>query len=197
MQVFDLSGVSPQRVVESLPVGFNVETIFSYGNHLFLGTPTGMLIYSVENPVSPVWKSTITHAYGCDPVVVADDIAYVTVRSGNECGQEDNELIVIDVSDKEKPQRIKSYPMNGPKGLGIDNKTLFVCDNGLKVYDVTDVTAIDKHLIKHFSTGFDGYDVIPYNNVLMMIADDGIHQYDYSDLQNIVPISHIKINQSK
>ncbi len=87
--------------------------------------------------------------------------------------------------------------MNGRIGLRIDNKTLCVCDNGLKVHDVTDVTAIDKHLIKHFSTGFDGYDVIPYNNVLMMIADDGIHQYDYSDLQNIVPISHIKINQSK
>jgi hypothetical protein len=197
MQVFKLSGSLPERVVENLPVGFNVETIFSYGNHLFLGTPTGMLIYSVEDPVLPVWKSTITHAYGCDPVVVADDIAYVTVRSGNICGQNTNELIVIDVSDKVDPKLIESYNMTSPKGLGIDKKTLFVCDDGLKVYDVTDVTKIDEHLIKHFSAGFDGYDVIPYNNVLMMIADDGIHQYDYSDLTDIKEImgGYIRVNQ--
>lgn len=197
MQVFKLSGLLPERVVENLPVGFNVETIFNYGDHLFLGTPTGMLIYSVEDPLSPFWKSTITHAYGCDPVVVADDIAYVTVRSGNECGQNINELIVIDVSDKKNPEIIKSYNMTSPKGLGIDKKTLFVCDDGLKVYDVTDLTAIDKHLIKHFSNGFDGYDVIPYNNVLMMIADDGIHQYDYSDITDIKEIngSYIRVNQ--
>jgi len=199
MQVFKLSGLLPERVVENFPVGFNVETIFSYGDHLFLGTPTGMLIYSVEDPVSPVWKSTITHAQGCDPVVVSDDIAYVTIRSGNACGQEENELIVIDVSDKVEPKMIETYKMTSPKGLGIDRKTLFVCDDGLKVYDVTDVTTIDEHLIKHFSNGFDGYDVIPYNNVLMMIADDGIHQYDYSNLTDIKEIngSFIPVNQTK
>ncbi|MDD2382511.1 MAG: hypothetical protein PHV35_12520 [Mariniphaga sp.] len=199
MQVFKLSGLLPERVVENFPVGFNVETIFSYGDHLFLGTPTGMLIYSVEDPVSPVWKSTITHAQGCDPVVVSDDIAYVTIRSGNACGQEENELIVIDVSDKVEPKMIETYKMTSPKGLGIDRKTLFVCDHGLKVYDVTDVTTIDEHLIKHFSNGFDGYDVIPYNNVLMMIADDGIHQYDYSNLTDIKEIngSFIPVNQTK
>lgn len=198
MQVFDLSGSLPERVVENLPIGFNVETIFSYDDHLFLGTPTGMLIYSVEDPVSPVWKSTITHAQGCDPVVVSDDIAYVTVRSGNVCGQNTNELIVIDVRDKENPEMIKSYSMTSPKGLGIDQKTLFVCDDGLKVYDVKDVMKIDENLKKHFKAGFDGYDVIPYNNVLMMIADDGIHQYDYSNLQDIREIEsgYIAVNQT-
>lgn len=197
MQVFDLAKSQPEQVVENLWVGFNVETIFCYNNHLFLGTPTGMIVYSVEDPLLPVWKSTITHAFGCDPVVVADDIAYVTVRSGNMCGQNTNELIVIDVSDKENPQKIESYDMTSPKGLGIDKKTLFVCDDGLKVYDVTDVKTIDKHLIKHFSNGFDGFDVIPYNNVLMMIADDGIHQYDYSDLTDIKEIKggYIRVNQ--
>jgi len=41
--------------------------------------------------------------------------------------------------------------------------------------------------------GMDGYDLIPYNNVLMMIANDGIYQYDYADLNNIHLISKIPI----
>jgi hypothetical protein len=36
-------------------------------------------------------------------------------------------------------------------------------------------------------------DVIPYGNVLIMIAEDGIYQYSYSDLQNIQQVSKIPI----
>lgn len=41
--------------------------------------------------------------------------------------------------------------------------------------------------------GMDGYDLIPYGNVLMMIADNGPYQYDYSDLNNIRALSVISI----
>jgi hypothetical protein len=44
-------------------------------------------------------------------------------------------------------------------------------------------------------TGMDGYDLIPYENVLMMIADDGLYQYDYSDLENIRELSVIPIRR--
>ena len=192
MQVFDLSKPDPERVAENLPIGFNVETIFSYKDHMFMGTPTGMLIYSVEDPINPVYKSSITHAFGCDPVVVSDDIAYVTVRAGNECGQENNELIIIDVSDTSKPKALVTYSMTGPKGLGIDNKTLFICDDGLKIFDASNVYTIMANQLAHFKD-MDGYDVIPYNNLLMMIADDGIHQYDYSDLNDIKELGFLKV----
>ena len=194
MQIFDLSKTEPERVVENFYIGWNVETIFSYKNHMFMGTPTGMLIYSVADPVKPVYKSSIIHAFGCDPVVVEDDIAYVTVRSGNACGQNENELIVIDVSDTSKPKRLVTYTMTGPKGLGIDNKTLFVCDDGLKVFNATNPMTIMANQLAHFKN-MDGFDVIPYNNVLMMIADNGIYQYDYSDINNIRQISFIPVNQ--
>jgi hypothetical protein len=39
----------------------------------------------------------------------------------------------------------------------------------------------------------EGYDVIAFNNVLMMIADDGLYQYDYSDLSRIRQISKLPI----
>lgn len=192
MAIFDLSKTQPEKVGESMYVGWNVETIFSYKNHMYMGTPTGLLIYSVENPLAPVQVSSIQHVFGCDPVVVEDDIAYVTIHSGNNCGQDRNELIIYDVKNPAKPKQLVSYGMTKPKGLGIDNKTLFVCDEGLKVYNSTNPLTIMANELVHYS-GMEGYDVIPFNHVLMMIAEDGIHQYDYSDIQNIKPLSFLPV----
>jgi hypothetical protein len=192
MQIFDLSGAKPVKATEDIYVGWNVETIFSYQQYMFMGTPTGMLIYSVENPLKPVFLSSIQHVFGCDPVVVEDDIAYVTIHSGNNCGQNSNELIIFDVKDKRKPKQLVSYAMTHPKGLGIDNKTLFVCDDGLKIYNASDPQTLMAKRLAHYK-GMDGYDVIPFNNVLMMIADDGIHQYDYSDLSKINKLSYLPV----
>lgn len=192
MQIFDLSGPLPVKAINDIYIGWNVETIFSYENYMFMGTPTGMLIYSVEDPLRPEYLSSVQHVFGCDPVVVEDDIAYVTIHSGNNCGQNSNELIIIDVSDKRNPDQLVSYKMKHPKGLGIDTKTLFVCDDGLKVYDATDPQKIMANLLAHYP-GMNGYDVIPFNNVLMMIAEDGIYQYDYSQLPDINFLSKLPV----
>lgn len=188
MTIFDLSPATPVKAVESFYVGWNVETIFSYKDNMFMGTPTGLIIYSVTDPLKPVFQSSITHVFGCDPVVVENDIAYVTVRSGNNCGQNNNELIIMDVSNVKAPKTIVSYAMVQPKGLGIDNNKLFLCDDGLKIFDATDPQKLIANLYKHY-TGMDGYDVIPFNNTLMMISDKGIYQYDYTDVQNIKQLS--------
>jgi hypothetical protein len=193
MVIFDLSGVSPQKAVENIPIGWNVETIFSYQDKMFMGTPTGLLIYSVENPLDPTYCSSISHVFGCDPVVVENDLAYVTVHSGNFCGQNNNDLFIVDVSNVYQPKQIASFAMKNPKGLGIDNSTLFLCDDGLKIFKVGDnpQTLIANELAHY--TGMDGYDVIPYNNTLMMIADNGLYQYDYSDINAIKKLSVLPI----
>ena len=41
----------------------------------------------------------------------------------------------------------------------------------------------------------EGYDVIPHDNVLMMIADDGIYQYDYSNLKEIKQLSKLAVKK--
>lgn len=193
ISIFDLSGAEPVKVAEDLTLGWNaVETIFSYKDCLFMGTPRGMLIYSVKDPLKPERQSEIWHVFGCDPVVVENDIAYVTVHSGNMCGQNNNELLIINVSDVKSPKLIVSYTMTKPKGLGIDNGTLFVCDDGLKVFDAKDPQTIMANKLAHYS-GMEGYDVIPHNNVLMMIAEDGIYQYDYSDVKGINQLSKLAI----
>ncbi len=193
MTIFDLDkDTIPVKVVENFYVSWNVETIFSYEDNLFLGTPTGMSIYSVVDPENPKHMSTISHVLGCDPVVVEDDLAYVTVHSGNNCGQNTNQLLIYDVADLTTPKLKVLYEMVQPKGLGIDNKTLFVCDAGLKIFDATDPQKLMANQLAYYQ-GMEGFDVIPFHNVLMMMAEDGIYQYDYSDLKNITFLSKIPI----
>ena len=184
MTIFDLTGTEPQKAAESIYIGWNVETIFSYKDNMFMGTPTGMLIYSVSDPLKPVFQSSISHIFGCDPVVVDNDLAYVTIHSGDNCGQNDNELFIVDVSDVKNPKKLVSHPMKNPKGLGIDKGMLFLCDEGLKVYKITTPKTLTDNELAHYS-GMEGYDLIPFNNVLMMITDDGLYQYDYSKVDEI------------
>ena len=192
MVIFDLkTNQTPTKVLENFWIG-NVETIFSYKDKMFLGMPTGMAIYSVEDPVKPVYCSTVSHVWGCDPVVVDNDLAYVTVRSGNFCGQTVDELIIIDVKDVYHPYPLVTYTMKNPKGLGIDNDALFLCDDGLKVFKLGNPQTLIANQIAHHQ-GMDGFDVIPYGNVLMMIADNGLYQYDYSDINKIKQLSVIPI----
>jgi hypothetical protein len=191
MEIFDLQSDTPKKVFgDYLPYMSEVETIFSYKDKMFLGMPSGMAIYSVKDPASPTFCSLIVHAYGCDPVVVENDLAYVTVRSDNFCGQSINELFVVDVSNEKEPKMLVSYSMTHPKGLGIDNGILFVCDDGLKIFKADNPQTIMANQLAHYKD-MDGYDVIPFEKTLMMIADDGIYQYDYSNLDNIRQISKL------
>ena len=86
--------------------------------------------------------------------------------------------------------------MTNPKGVGIDNKKLFVCDgnDGLKVYDASDVMQIGSRMIAHFSN-INSFDVIPFNNDLIMVGSDGLYQYDYSNVQNISLLSRIPVEK--
>jgi hypothetical protein len=196
MTIIDLSGAEPVKAVEDLQVDWQVETIFNYKDYMFLGTPTGMSIYSVANPVAPERMSTVWHLTGCDPVVVENDIAYITIHSGNFCGANNDQLIIYDVSDVKSPRHLVSYGMTKPKGLGIDNGTLFVCDDGLKVFDAKEPQKLMNNQLVHYS-GMEGYDLIPYNKILMMIADDGLYQYDYSDVNKISQLSKIAVKNRK
>ncbi len=193
LKMFNISATPGITTGEELFMNAMVETLFPYENKLFMGTQTGMLIYDISNPASPSYISTFEHIKSCDPVVIEGNYAYVTLRTGTVCNGE-NTLQVVDVSSPANPYLIKSYPMFNPHGLGIDNHTLFVCDGeaGLKVYDATDPQAILENQLAHFGN-IKTYDVIPSDGLLMLIGDDGLYQYDYSNLDSLQLISSIPI----
>lgn len=194
IHVTDISIASAPEKKSSQYVMWDIETIFPYDNKLFIGARSGMHIYDLATPENPEKISTYSHINSCDPVVVSGDYAYVTLRSGTQCQGFANQLEVLDISNLASPSLVKVYPMHNPHGLGVDDPVLFICDgdDGLKIYDATDKLKIDQNLIKHYKN-IHAYDAIPLGGVLMLIGEDGIFQYDYSDLNNISLLSHIQV----
>ena len=177
--LFDIANAtSPidQGVVTGL---WNAETIFPYGENLFVGTTTGVSIYNNSNPSSPSLLSTVTHVTGCDPVVAQGEYAYSTIHSGNFCGQSFNELSVINISKPSSPYITNTYSLNSPYGLGIDGSNLFVCDDahGLKRYDATDPNSL---ILKDEISAGTTRDVIATSGWLLLVSVEGLYQYNYS-----------------
>lgn len=178
LSAFDISIPENPNRISNEYVGWEVETIFNYEDHLYLGSSTGMYIYDIENPGSPQKVSFLEHVRGCDPVVVKDNYAYVTIRGSNACGQNMNQLDVVDVSDKANPMVVNSYGMTNPYGLGVKDNWLFVCDGnaGLKIFDIEDTPNLK--FIDQFNN-INTYDVIPLEDRLLMVGDNILHQYSY------------------
>lgn len=196
LEVMDITvKTNPAKLFEINP-GWGIETMFLTQNNMFLGTTTGMIIYDITNPQNLIRKSTYNHMRSCDPVVVDDTLAYITLRSGTNCGGTVNCLDVVNLKNLSQPTIVRSYPMTNPYGLGKDGDLLFICDGsaGLKVYDASDPKTISSHLIYSYPN-IKAFDVIPIGDVLVMIGDDGLYQYSYSNIQNITLLSKIEVKK--
>ena len=195
---FNLTDALNPAIETKVGISWGIETMFLSGSTMFLGTQTGMVVYDVTDVTKPNYISNFWHATGCDPVVVQNNRAYITIRGGNRCGSLINRLDVVDVTNIKNPTLMQSYNMVGPYGLGIDDQILFVCDGtaGLKVYNAADPYLISENLIATFKD-INAYDVIPLGKSLLMIGKDGFYQYDYTNLNDIKQISAIKVVAGK
>jgi hypothetical protein len=119
----------------------------------------------------------------------------VTIRGGNLCGQNISLLEIVDISNPLLPVVKAAYNMKEPYGLGVDGNTLFVCDEGLAVFDASDPILSGSRKITHFQD-IDGYDVIPLDGILILIGNDGMYQYDYSNIQDIKLISKLEVEKN-
>lgn len=167
-------------------LGFGVETIYPHGDHLFIGDQSGMHIYSIANPERPEKKSFTPHFRSYDPVVVQGNYAYVTLRTGEGLSGGVNALYIFNISNLYNPQRVKEYAMTNPRGLGIDGNLLFICDDGLKVFQVSN--GVDLTLLQTFN--IPAIDVIPDNPYLYVVTEEGLVQYKYEN-NNLVLLSQL------
>lgn len=178
INIMDISNLSEPKVLEDVHVNWDIETIFNQGDILFIGGRQGMYIYDILDPAKPSFISEFRHGTACDPVVVDGDLAYVTLKGGDFCGNTESGLYIVDVSDLKNPELKVIYPMDGPNGLGFKGNTLFICDgaSGLKVYDKTNAPNIT--LLNHFAD-IVAYDVIPLEKSLLLVGDQKLLQYEY------------------
>ncbi len=192
INVFEISDLENPVDLEDVYAGFDIETIFNKDQHLFLGSMRGMYIYDITNPATPEFVSEFQHGTACDPVVVDEDYAYVTLRGGNGCGALESGLFIVDISNISSPELRVTYPMDEPYGLGIKDNFIFVCDgaSGLKVYDKSDVDNLVS--LAHFED-IVTFDVIPLESHLLMVGEEVLYQYQYQD-NNIVLISQLALD---
>lgn len=192
INVFEISELGNPKDLEDIYAGFDIETIFNRDNYLFLGSMRGMYIYDITTPATPTFISEFQHGTACDPVVVDGDYAYVTLRGGNNCGATESGLFIIDISDITTPILTTSYEMEEPYGLGIKENKLFICDgkSGLKVYDKTNIDNLVT--LKHYENIIT-FDVIPLDEILIMIGNEILYQYRYLD-DDIELISSMNLN---
>jgi hypothetical protein len=174
--------------------GFDLETIYPFGNKLFLGSAEGVYMYDISHPSLPVQAGRFSHGRACDPVVADGDFAYVTLHAGTSCGGASNELDVLNVKDPAQASLVNSYPMTKPMGLCMDGDLLFVCDGteGVKVYNAGNPAKLA--LLTETGAG-PAYDVIASDKRLLVVTDKGLYQYDYSNIPSINLLSFLPVKQ--
>ena len=178
INIFNIQNLSVPTKIKEQNVGWGIETIFNRNEYLYIGSTNGMYIYDIKSLENPVFKSRIAHINACDPVVVDEKYAYVTLRSGNICGATESVLEIIDITNKAYPVKIKSYTMQNPYGLGIKDQMLFICDGtaGLKVFNKSNV--LDLQITNQFKN-INPFDVIPLDDKLLLVGQNTLFQYKY------------------
>ncbi|MGY5354375.1 hypothetical protein [Wenyingzhuangia sp. IMCC45467] len=165
--------------VDAVNVGLEIETLFGFGNNLFIGSTSAMYIYNLDNPERPEHESTSSHFRACDPVVANNLNAFVTVRGGTLCGGDTNTLKVYDIIDVKNPILLLDKTLIEPKGMALYGDYIFVADTAIRVFDISNVENGEVY----FVTKIDEYvnDLIIRDNHLFAVGDTGIYQYDLSN----------------
>ncbi|MEM6347789.1 MAG: hypothetical protein AAF927_28125 [Bacteroidota bacterium] len=199
LRVFDANNCEAPALVseQDLFSGGEAEMVTTGPGLVLVGGTSGVDVFDTQDPSNPSFLSRYEHVTACDPVILDGQYAYLTLRNGRgeRCGQNfTNQLDVIDFSNPRMPSTLTTFPMTNPHGLGKDGNLLFIADGnaGLRIFDAENPLRIGGNEIAHFS-GMQGYDVIPANGTLILVGEDGIGLYDYTDAKNIKPLSSILV----
>lgn len=199
---FDVSNPGEPKEINKQEVGFDIESLYHHQGLLLIGSANNMYIYRIGTDGIPLRESTTQYneAFGedmctSDPIVVKGNIAYVTLSSTVEVCRGFlliNELRVYDIQDFKAPKLLKIVNMSTPKGLGLGKNHLFICDqtDGLVVFNLDN--PIDPIKVKTFG-GFEGFDLIVNDDILVVVAKDELLQYDISDESDIKYLSKIDL----
>jgi len=177
---FDISDSSKIDLKSCFDAAWGIETIFPTDTLLFLGSTSGMYIFSLKNPKKPSYISAYTHVTSCDPVVVQGDFAYVTLRSDNDnCWRSVNQLEVINISNINMPVSVATHEMVCPRGLAVSDTLLFICD-GLDLVVMTISNPLNPIEKKRYDMDGTPYDVIAKDGILTISYSEGVSQYSYN-----------------
>jgi hypothetical protein len=191
IKLFEIAQDGMITFSKSIEVGSGLETLFPKGDFLFIGTRVGMHIYRKAGRDFEFISFT-EHLESCDPVVANETHAYVTLRNGRSCSFGSNLLDVYSIEDISSPQLIQSIDMEGPKGLSLTSSHLYVCDgeDGITIFEI-----LEDGRVKEQSrvNGFNAHDAIVIGQILIIVADDNIYQFQILATGEIEKVSEINL----
>jgi len=189
LSVFNVTDTANPIKVNTINVGFNIETLFSFDSFLFIGSQRAMFIYDISNKELPKLLSQSNHFTSCDPVVANENNAFVTLHTNTNCQGTVNELQTYDIVDIENPILLNARGLTEPKGLALyrDNY-LLVCDDSVKIFDISDPQ--DSKFIDEIPTE-NSLDIIIREDQAFIISETTIDQYslDNTSIENFTQIS--------
>ncbi len=196
LNVFDIANGATPVFKRSVPVGFEIETIFPFKDRLFIGSTSMVHIFSIADPANPQKLSEAISPdvmRRCDPVVAKDTVAFATLRTNGACGGTQSILAVYDIRNVLQPVQRGSAFLMEPYGLGYSNNTLYVCDGveGLVIFNISNPFLPVREDVISSNSNSKFMDVIPYGNLLVCWVTDGMILYDITDELNPVLIKKI------
>lgn len=193
-----LSEKEPTKNDEVANSYFFCESIFTYKDFLFLRSPTSTYITPSKLPINHdqiVYTNNINLESYID---ISNDLLFSTYTQHkylSSVHSQTHQLLVYDISNGNISDEIASYALTSPKGLAIENEILFICDDGLKVFQVQQTGELTIDLLTHYKTIHGGKPTFLGKNTLLLIADDGLYQYDYSNLKEIKLLSKLSVGK--
>jgi hypothetical protein len=141
-QLVTMTIANPSKPVElsRTDIGWTVETLYPTSRYLFIGGSRGMFVMNRETPSHPLIIGSLQHFKACDPVVVSDTTAFVTLLGGNRCGESRDVLLTVSVADPANPKLLREYPIATPYGLAVSDTLLYIGQGnaGFALFNVKD-----------------------------------------------------------
>lgn len=205
LKTFNLTDLSKPELIDEQTLTFDIESLLIRGEEIFVGSKIAMFIYTIGEDGIPQFRSQTNYdsfgANACfnDPIAANEQYAYATLENAtveftNVCWRPelDDQLRVYDITNLDNPTVVNTILMNAPKGIALDGDILFVAEknDGLTIFDVAD--GANPVELYHFS-GFGAFDLIPANDLLMVVGQDTLHQFDYSDISNVFKIGQFAL----
>lgn len=180
LNTFSIKDNSKPIVVDNQVVGERIQTIYNFKNRLYVGSERGVYFYSIEYPDYPVFISSLSHQWSCDPVVADDNLAYVTLSSSpNACRASINQLDILNIKTIESPKLIRSIQMNNPLGMALTKDYLLICDNAVYVYKRIG----DDIELKSKTEFINAKDIILKDSLAIVTATKGVFQFKFKNEQ--------------
>jgi len=174
LRIFDISNRDKPEFVNEKYIGFDIETLYSLEEHLFVGSRLGMFIYDISDPKFPLQLAEVQHVRSCDPVISDGTFAYVTLHTSAACEGNVNQLEIYNVENPMSPKLLNTIMMDRPIGLGLYRGSLLVTDEGVvRIFDVANPAMPD--LIGGIP--IQGFDVVIKEDHLFVIGAEGLYQY--------------------